>query len=62
MNSVKWRIQVVKVEAKKAIPIEKVRGGWKKFRMLISLLILKGISLLMKGRLYASCVTNEALL
>ena len=39
-----------------------VRSGWKKFRELLPLLTLKGLSLHIKGKLYASCVFEKSML
>jgi len=33
-----------------------IRIGWNKFRQLLPLLINKDVSLIMRGRLYSSCV------
>jgi len=34
----------------------RIRIGWNKFRQLVPLLTNKGISLIVRGRLYCSCV------
>ena len=34
----------------------RIRIGWNKFRQLVPLLINKNVSLIMRGRLYSSCV------
>ena len=34
----------------------RIRIGWNKFRQLVSLLTSKDVSLIMRGRLYSSCV------
>jgi len=34
----------------------RIRIGWKKFRQLVPLLTNKDVSLIMRGRLYSSCV------
>ena len=34
----------------------RIRIGWNKFRQLVSLLTSKAVSLIMRGRLYSSCV------
>jgi len=36
----------------------RVRKGWNKFRQLVSLLTNKDVSLLMRGKLYTSCVRS----
>jgi len=41
--------------------IMRVRCGWKKFRELLPLLTMKGLSLCLKGRLYAACVRSVVL-
>jgi len=41
--------------------IMRVRCGWKKFRMLLSLLIIKRLFLYMKENLYATCVRSVIL-
>ena len=37
------------------------RIGWNKFRQLVPLLTNKDMSLIMRGRLYSSCVQNSML-
>ena len=39
----------------------RIRIGWNKFRQLVPLLKNKDISLIIKGRLYSSCVTSSML-
>jgi len=39
----------------------RIRIGWNKFRQLVPLLTNKDISLIMRGRLYSSCVQNSML-
>jgi len=39
----------------------RIRIGWNKFRQLVALLINKDISLIMRGRLYSSCVQSSML-
>jgi len=34
----------------------RIRIGWKKFRQLVPVLTNKDVSLIMRGRLYSSCV------
>jgi len=36
----------------------RIRIGWNKFRQLVSLLTNRDISLIMRGRLYSSCVRS----
>ena len=38
-----------------------IRIGWNKFRQLVPLLINKDVSLIMRGRLYSSCVRSSML-
>jgi len=38
-----------------------VRIGWNKFRQLVPLLTNKDVSLIMRGRLYSSCVRSSML-
>jgi len=38
--------------------ITSVKCGWKKYRKLLPLLIMKGLSLYMKRSLYAACVKS----
>jgi len=43
-------------------PVEtRIRIGWNKFRQLVPLLTNKDVSLIMRGRLYSSCVLNSML-
>ena len=35
---------------------DRIRLGWNKFRQLVPLLTNKDVSLIMRGRLYSSCV------
>jgi len=37
----------------------RIRIGWNKFRQLVPLLTNKGVSLIMRGRLYSSCVRSS---
>jgi len=39
----------------------RIRIGWNKFRHLVPLLTNKGVSLIMRGRLYSSCVHTSML-
>ena len=39
----------------------RIRIGWNKFRQLVPLLTNKGMSLIMRGRLYSSCVRSSML-
>jgi len=39
-----------------AAVVTRIRIGWNKFRQLVPLLTNKDISLIMRGRLYSSCV------
>jgi len=39
----------------------KIRTGWNKFRQLAPLLTNKDVSLIMRGRLYSSCVRSSML-
>ena len=39
----------------------RIRTGWNKFRQLVLLLTNKDISLLVRGRLYSSCVQSNLL-
>ena len=39
----------------------RIRIGWNKFRQLVPLLINKDVSLIMRGRLYSSCVRSSML-
>jgi len=39
----------------------RIRIGWRKFRQLILLLTNKDVSLIMRGRLYSSCVRSSML-
>jgi len=39
----------------------RIRIGWNKFRQLILLLTNKDVSLIMRGRLYSSCVRSSML-
>ena len=39
----------------------RIRIGWNKFRQLVPLLISKDVSLIMRGRLYSSCVRSSML-
>ena len=39
----------------------RIRIGWNKFRQLIPLLTNKDVSLIMRGRLYSSCVRSSML-
>jgi len=39
----------------------RIRIGWNKFRQLILLLANKDVSLIMRGRLYSSCVRSSML-
>jgi len=39
----------------------RIRIGWNKFRQLVPLLTNKDISLIVKGRLYSSCVRSSML-
>ena len=38
----------------------RIRIGWNKFRQLVPLLTNKDVSLIMRGRLYSSCVCEAA--
>ena len=38
-----------------------IRIGWNKFRQLVPLLTNKDVSLIMRGRLYSSCVRSSML-
>jgi len=40
---------------------DRIRIGWNKFRQLIPLLTSKDISLIVRGRLYSSCVQSTML-
>ena len=44
-----------------ASSVARVRSGWMKFRELLPLLTMRGLSLRQKGRLYASCVRSVML-
>jgi len=37
----------------------RIRIGWNKFRQLVPLLTNKDVSLIMRGRLYSSCVRSS---
>ena len=37
----------------------RIRNGWNKFRQLVPLLTNKDVSLIMRGRLYSSCVRRK---
>jgi len=39
----------------------RIRIGWNKFRQLVPLLTNKDVSLIMRGRLYSSCVQSSML-
>ena len=39
----------------------RIRIGWNKFRQLVPLLTNKDVSLIMRGRLYSSCVRSSLL-
>jgi len=39
----------------------RIRNGWNKFRQLVPLLTNKDVSLIMRGRLYSSCVRSSML-
>jgi len=39
----------------------RIRIGWNKFRQLVPLLTNKDVSLIMRGRLYSSCVRSSIL-
>ena len=39
----------------------RIRIGWNKFRQLLPLLTNKDVSLIMRGRLYSSCVRSSIL-
>ena len=39
----------------------RIRIGWNKFRQLVPLLTNKNVSLIMRGRLYSSCVLSSML-
>ena len=39
----------------------RIRIGWNKFRQLVPLLTNKDVSLIMRGRLYSSCVRSSML-
>jgi len=39
----------------------RIRTGWNKFRQLVPLLTNKDISLIVRGRLYSSCVLSSML-
>ena len=39
----------------------RIRIGWNKFRQLVLLLTNTGVSLIMRGRLYSSCVRSSML-
>jgi len=39
----------------------RIRIGWNKFRQLVPLLTIKDISLIMRGKLYSSCVRSSML-
>ena len=39
----------------------RIQTGWNKFRQLVPLLTNKDVSLIMRGRLYSSCVQNSML-
>jgi len=39
----------------------RIRIGWNKFRQLVPLLINKDVSLIMRGRLYSSCMRSSML-
>ena len=40
----------------------RIRIGWNKFRQLVPLLTNKDVSLILRGRLYSSCVRSSMLL
>jgi len=44
-----------------AVVEARIRIGWNKFRQLVPLLTNKDVSLVMRGRLYSSCVQNSML-
>jgi len=39
----------------------RIRAGWNKFKQLVPLHTNKDVSLIMRGRLYSSCVRNRML-
>jgi len=39
----------------------RIRSGWNKFRQLVPLLTIKDTSLIVRGRLYSSCVQSSML-
>jgi len=39
----------------------RIRTGWNKFRQLVPLFASKDVSLIMRGRLYSSCVQSSIL-
>jgi len=44
-----------------AVVESRIRIGWNKFRQLVPLLTNKDISLIVRGRLYSSCVCSSML-
>jgi len=44
-----------------AVEEARIRIGWNKFRQLVPLLTIKDVSLIMRGRLYSSCVQSSML-
>jgi len=44
-----------------AAVVARIRIGWNKFRQLVPLLTNKDVSLIMRGRLYSSCVRSSML-
>ena len=44
-----------------AVVEARIRIGWNKFRQLVPLLTNKDVSLIMRGRLYSSCVRSSLL-
>jgi len=48
-------------DADAAVKAIRIRIGWNKFRQLVPLLTNKDVSLIMRGRLYSSCVRSSML-
>ena len=51
---------MLRVDGDAAAAVEtRIRIGWNKFRQLVPLLTNKDVSLIMRGRLYSSCVRSS---
>ena len=62
LNCIKGASGKVIVDGKVDAAVEaRIRIGWNKFRQLVPLLTNKDVSLIMRGRLYSSCVRSSML-